>query len=151
MPGENRDQLVKRGDDDERGGVDGGGSIPGRRESSRGGSGGDGGGSEPDPRNRGLTTMIPLPRTGQFASASQNQKIAKTEKNRLRLIMESHGGGGGGGAVAATDVFDKEQRIGMRQDASQDNWRVSAANCSAIPRLREESSDIRRDEKVIRR
>lgn len=80
--------------------------------------------------------MIPLPRTGQFASASQNQKIVKTEKNRLKLIMENHG------AVAASDVLDKEQRIGMREDASQDNWRVSAANCSTI---------ARRDEKVIRR
>ncbi|EFN86669.1 Adenomatous polyposis coli protein [Harpegnathos saltator] len=86
--------------------------------------------------------MIPLPRTGQFASASQNQKIAKTEKNRLRLIMESRG------AVAVSDVLDKEQRIGMRVDTSQDNWRVSsAANCSTIARLRGEAGDTRRDEK----
>lgn len=127
MPGENRDQLARGGGGGgERGGGDGGGSVPGRRESSRGGGGG--GGSEPDSRNRGLTTMIPLPRTGQFATASQNQKIVKTERNRLRLIMENRG------AVAASDVLDKEQRISIREeDASQDNWRVSAANCSTIP------------------
>lgn len=127
MPGENRDQLARGG----------GGSVPGgRRESSRGG--------EPDPRNRGLTaTLIPLPRTGQFAAASQNQKIVKTEKNRLRLIMESRG------------TVDKERRIGMEEEdeeeeqISQNNWRV-AANCSAIARFSEESGDSYRKGKVIK-
>ncbi|KAL6437063.1 hypothetical protein ACFW04_004989 [Cataglyphis niger] len=123
MPGENRDQLAR----------DGGGNVSGgRRESSRGGS------CEPDPRNRGLTaTMIPLPRTGQFAAASQNQKIVKTEKNRLRLILESRG------------TVDKERRIGMQEEeeeeeeeqVSQNDWQVSAANCSTIARFSEESGD----------
>lgn len=126
MPGENRDQLARGGE----------GNVPGgRRESSRSDS------SEPDPRNRGpTTTMIPLPRTGQFAAASQNQKIVKTEKNRLRLIMESRG------------TVDKERRIGMQEEeekeqVSQNNWQVSAANCSTIS---EESGDSYRKGKVIK-
>ncbi|XP_070162318.1 microtubule-associated protein futsch isoform X2 [Polyergus mexicanus] len=123
MPGENRDQLAR----------DGGGNVSGeRRESSRD--------DEPDPR-RGLTaTMIPLPRTGQFAAASQNQKIVKTEKNRLRLILESRG------------TIDKERRIGMQEEEEeeedeeeeqvlQNNWQVSAANCSTIARFSDESAD----------
>lgn len=129
MPSENRDQLS-------RGGVGGGGSsgsAPGRRrESSRG----SGSGGEPDLRNRGpTTTMIPLPRTGQFASTSQNQKIAKTEKNRQRLIMENRG------TVAATvNVLDKEQKIGIRQEETlQNNCRISV----------EESGDSHRNVKVI--
>lgn len=129
MPGENRDQLTRDG---------GANASGGRRESSRGGSG------EPDPRNRGLTaTMIPLPRTGQFAAASQNQKIVKTEKNRLRLILESRG------------TVDKERRIGMQEEeeeeqVSQNNWQVSAANCSTIARFSEESGDSCRKGKVIK-
>jgi len=127
MPGEN--QLARGG---------GGGVPSGRRESSsRSG--------ESDSRNRGPTaTMIPLPRTGQFASASQNQKIAKTEKNRLRLILESRG-------TAAADVADKERKIGMQQEEEmpQDNWRVSVANCSSVARTYEESRDSHRNEKVI--
>lgn len=128
MPGENRDQLAR----------DGGGNVSGeRRESSRGG--------EPDPR-RGLTaTMIPLPRTGQFAAASQNQKIVKTEKNRLRLILESRG------------TVDKERRIGMQEEEEdeeeqvlQNNWQVSAANCSTIARFSEESGYSYRKGKVIK-
>lgn len=79
--------------------------------------------------------MIPLPRTGQFASASQNQKVAKTEKNRLKLIMESRG---------TADFVEKERRIGMREDeTSQDNWR-------AVPRFSDESRNSHRDEKVIK-
>lgn len=127
MPSENRDQLSRGG------GGGSSGSAPGeRRESSRG----SGSGGEPDLRNRGPTaTMIPLPRTGQFASTSQNQKIAKTEKNRQRLIMENRG------AVAATvDVLDKEQKIGIRQEETlQNNWRISA----------EESGDSHLNVKVI--
>lgn len=122
MPGENRDQLARGGE----------GNVPGgHRESSR---------SEPEPRNRELTaTMIPLPRTGQFAAASQNQKIVKTEKNRLRLIMESRG------------TVDKERRLGMQEEetmekVSQNNWQVSA-NCSAIS---EEFGDSYRKGKVIK-
>jgi len=121
MPGENREQA--RGEC---------GDVPGRRESSRG---------EADVRNpRGPTaTMIPLPRTGQFAaSASQNQKVAKTEKNRLRLIMESRGTSAGVAGVA--DVVDKERRVGMRDD----NRRVAT-----ILRFREELGDSHRDDKVI--
>jgi len=128
MPGEN--QLARSG----------GGSVPGRRRESSSRSG------EPDFRNRGPTaTMIPLPRTGQFASASQNQKIAKTEKNRLRLILESRG-------TAAVDVADKERKIGMQQEEEmpQDNWRMSAANCSTVARTCEESRDSHWNQKVIR-
>jgi len=88
--------------------------------------------------------MIPLPRTGQFASASQNQKIVKTEKNRQRLIMESHG------IAAAVDAFDKEQRIGIREEETlQNNWRISAANFSTITRSTEKFGDSHQNEKVI--
>lgn len=135
MPGENREQLA-RGE-----GRGGGGNGPGgRREFARGGD------AEPDPRNRGSTaTMIPLPRTGQFASASQNQKVAKTEKNRLKLIMESRG-------TAAADFVEKERRIGMREDrdeTTRDNW-FASANSSTVPRFSEESRNSHRDEKVIK-
>ncbi|XP_011870214.1 PREDICTED: uncharacterized protein LOC105563321 [Vollenhovia emeryi] len=135
MPGENRDQL-SRGEGAEGEGGDGGGSAPGRREFSRG---------EPDLRNRsGLTaTMIPLLRTGQFSSASQNQKIAKTEKNRQKLTMESRGT-----AAAAADVLDKERRIGIREEETlQTNWRTLAANRSAIPRFAEEFGGLHRNGK----
>ncbi|XP_029154939.1 LOW QUALITY PROTEIN: microtubule-associated protein futsch-like [Nylanderia fulva] len=123
MPGENRDQLAR--------GVEGN-VVPG-------------GHREPDPRNRGqAATMIPLPRTGPFAAASPNQKIVKTEKNRLRLILESRG------------TVDKERRLGMQEEeekeqVSQDNWQVSA-NCSAIGeepgdsyRKGKDNADTRRD------
>lgn len=88
--------------------------------------------------------MIPLPRTGQFASASQNQKVAKTEKNRLKLIMESRG-------TAAADFVEKERRIGMRDDheTTRDNW-CASANSSTVPRFSEESRNSHRDEKVIK-
>lgn len=128
MLDENRDQLSRDGGEGR--GSGNGGSVLGRRESSRGSS------DEPDLRNRPIATMISLPRTGQFASVSQNQKIAKTEKNRQRLIMESRG---------TVDVLDKERRLGIRQETLQNNWRLSAANCSAIARFAEESGD----EKVI--
>jgi len=138
MPGENCDQLA-RGESKQEDGN--GGSAPGRRESSK-----SGGGGEPDLRNRGSTaTMIPLPRTGQFASASQNQKIVKTEKNRQRLIMESRG------TVAATvDAFDKKQRIGIREEETlQNNCRISVANSSTITRSAEKFGDSHQNEKVI--
>lgn len=96
--------------------------------------------------------MIPLPRTGQFASASQNQKIVKTEKNRQRLIMESRGIAAVAAASADVDVdvFDKERRIGIREEETlRNNWRTSTANCSAVARLTEESGASSRDEKVI--
>lgn len=134
MPDENRDQLSRDGGTRGEGrGSGSDGSVLGRRESSRGGS------DEPDPRSRDkpIATMIPLPRTGQYMSVSQNQKIAKTEKNRQRLIMESRG---------TLDVLDKERRIGMREENTlQNNCRISAANCSAIARFAEKSGD----EKVI--
>lgn len=144
MPGENREQLTRAaGGGGGGGGVgtgDCGGGVAARRESPRSG--------EPDSRNRGLTTMIPLPRTGQFAFvASQNQKIAKTEKNRLRLIMENRG------AVAVSDVHEKERKIGMRENvvARDKCWRSSAANCSSIACYREEStSESHRNGKVIK-
>ncbi|XP_071573316.1 uncharacterized protein [Temnothorax nylanderi] len=140
MPGENRDQLSRSGDAGGEGrGCGSGGSAPGHREAPRGSGG------ELDPRNRGkpTATMIPLPRTGQFASASQNQKIAKTEKNRQRLIMESRGT-----VAAAVDVLDKERRIGIREEETQQtNWRLSAANCSASARFAEDFGDSHRGEK----
>lgn len=104
MPVENREQLSRSRDagEEERGGNSGGSAL-GRRESSRGGGG------EPDLCNRG-EPIISLPRTGEFAYASQNQKIVKTEKNRQKLIMESRNT-----VAAAIDVLDKERRIAIRK------------------------------------
>lgn len=122
MPSENCDQLARGA----------GKVIPEPGEARRG--------SEPDPRNRELTTLIPLPRTGQFSLVSQNQKIAKTEKNRLQLIMDENRGGG------TDDIHDKEERINVRK-VSRDNSRVSA-DYFAIMRSCEESSERRRNRKV---
>ncbi|EGI70369.1 hypothetical protein G5I_00841 [Acromyrmex echinatior] len=134
MPVENHDQLSSGGE--RRGGSSGSAPME-HRELSRGGRG------EPDLRNRGtMTTMIPLPRTGQFTSATQNQKIAKTEKNRQRLIMKNHG--------TVTTIVDlvKKGRIGRQEEeALQNNWRMSTANCSAIARYAEEFGDSHQDEK----
>lgn len=85
--------------------------------------------------------MIPLPRTGQFASASQNQKIAKTEKNRLRLIMENRGS-----AASAADVLDKERRIGIRDDNNQRRSVAISADRTTVSRFREQLGD----DKVIK-
>ncbi|XP_076625570.1 uncharacterized protein LOC143343969 isoform X2 [Colletes latitarsis] len=63
-----------------------------------------------DPRTRGAS-MIPLPRTMQVAST--NPKTVKTEKNRLKLIMENRG---------LTDVYEKERKI--NEDTSKD-YRMS--------------------------
>ncbi|XP_076249054.1 uncharacterized protein LOC143188608 isoform X2 [Calliopsis andreniformis] len=68
-----------------------------------------------DPRARG-TSMIPLPR----ALATQNQKIVKTEKNRLRLIMDNRG---------LMDTLEKERMINV-EEASQDAYRVSSTRHS---------------------
>ncbi|XP_018303649.1 uncharacterized protein [Mycetomoellerius zeteki] len=136
MPVENRDQLSSGGGE-RRGGSSGSAPVE-RREFSRDGRG------EPDLRNRGtMATMIPLPRIGQFTSASQNQKIAKTEKNRQRMIMKSRG------TVTTIDLV-KKGRIGRREEeALQNNWRMSTANCSAIAQCAEEFGDLYQDEKVI--
>ncbi|KAG7203761.1 hypothetical protein KM043_013785 [Ampulex compressa] len=62
------------------------------------------------------TTMIPLPRTGQFAFSSQNQKIVKTEKNRLRLIMGSR----------EEDGLEKEhRRYAVEKRLQEDNSRLA--------------------------
>ncbi|KOC65047.1 Adenomatous polyposis coli protein [Habropoda laboriosa] len=64
--------------------------------------------------------MIPLPRAMQ-----PNQKTVKTEKNRLRLIMENNRG--------LVDAMEKERRINV--DEEEDDYRVSCA--------RRESSTMR--------
>lgn len=50
-------------------------------------------------------SMIPLPRAMQLAS--QNPKSVKTEKNRMRLIMENKG---------QVDGAEKERRINEEDD-----------------------------------
>jgi len=136
MPIENHDQLSSS--EGERRGSSGSAPME-HRELSRGGRG------EPDLRNRGtMATMIPLLRTGQFTSATQNQKIAKTEKNRQRLIMKNRG--------TVTTIVDlvKKEKIGKQEEEMlQNNWRMSTANCSAIAQYAEEFGDLHRDEKVI--
>ena len=136
MPIENHDQLSS-GEGERRGGSSGSAPME-HRELSRGGRG------EPDLRNRGtMATMIPLLRTGQFTSATQNQKIAKTEKNRQRLIMKNRG--------IVTTIVDlvKKEKIGKQEEeVLQNNWRMTA-NCSAIAQYAEEFDDSHRDEKVI--
>jgi len=137
MPVENHDQLSSGGGEG-KGGSSGNAPVE-HKELSRGGR------SEPDLRNRGtMATMIPLPRTGQFMSATQNQKIAKTEKNRQRLNMKNRG--------TVTTIVDlmKKGRIGRQEEeALQNNWRMSTANCSAIAQYAEEFGDSHQDEKVI--
>ncbi|XP_015429205.1 PREDICTED: uncharacterized protein LOC107185943 [Dufourea novaeangliae] len=58
-------------------------------------------------------SMIPLPRT-----TPQNPKTVKTEKNRLRLIMENKG---------LTDTLEKERRIDTTTtvDRDEEGYRVS--------------------------
>ncbi|XP_076761918.1 uncharacterized protein LOC143429938 isoform X2 [Xylocopa sonorina] len=69
-------------------------------------------------RARG-SSMIPLPRT-----MSQNPKTVKTEKNRLRLIMESNRG--------LIDALEKERRINVHED--EDGYRVSSTREPATTR-----------------
>lgn len=104
MSGENREQLSRGQDAGGEGRIgDSGGSALGRGESAARGS------SELDLRNRDKS-MISFLHINQFASASQNQKIVKTEKNRQKLIMESRDT-----VAAAIDVLDKERRIDIRK------------------------------------
>ncbi|XP_066590130.1 adenomatous polyposis coli protein-like isoform X2 [Prorops nasuta] len=73
-----------------------------------------------DPRSRGISpvTMIPVPRTGQFSSLSQNPKSVKTERNRLRLIMDGRD----------ADAIDKERRISLEEaQHSQENSQQTRA------------------------
>ncbi|XP_076177558.1 uncharacterized protein LOC143151863 isoform X2 [Ptiloglossa arizonensis] len=65
-----------------------------------------------DSRARNVS-MIPLPRAMQVPPP--NPKTVKTEKNRLRLIMENK---------ALTDVFEKERKINENTSA---DYRVSCA------------------------
>lgn len=81
MPGENRERNLRQ-------------ASSGGREASPSSKA-----SDLDPRVRGAS-MIPLPRG--TPPATHNQKTVKTERNRLRLIMESRG---------LTDAIEKERML----------------------------------------
>ena len=83
MPGENRERNLRQ-------------ASSGGREASPSSKA-----SDLDTRARGAS-MIPLPRG--TPPATHNQKTVKTERNRLRLIMESRG---------LTDAIEKERMLNV--------------------------------------
>lgn len=105
MPGENKEKLTQT-------------TSGGRREASSPSKAGD-----PDRSPRG-SSMIPLPRALQ-----QNPKTVKTEKNRLRLIMENRG---------LTDVLEKERRI-RAEDRGGEGYRLTSRG-ELAPRYRGDMS-----------
>ncbi|XP_053986238.1 uncharacterized protein LOC128880313 isoform X2 [Hylaeus volcanicus] len=100
-----------------------------REQRSRSGaSGGQDASKDFEPRPRG--SMIPLPRATQTAPINPtNPKTAKTEKNRLKLIMENRG---------TTDVFEKERRI------DEDTGAVYRVSCARESRYCDLSCDAYR-------
>lgn len=84
--------------------------------------------SELEVRTRG-SSMIPLPR-----AMPHNPKTVKTEKNRLRLIMENNRG--------LVDALEKERRINVDEDA--DGYRVSSTREPAAPRYCDLSCNVYR-------
>lgn len=86
--------------------------------------------SELEVRTRG-GSMIPLPR----CVMPQNSKTVKTEKNRLRLIMENKG---------LADTLMKERRINKDKDKDEDNYRVSSVKEPATPRYCDLSYNVYR-------
>ncbi|KOX75788.1 Adenomatous polyposis coli protein [Melipona quadrifasciata] len=87
--------------------------------------------SELEVRTRG-GSMIPLPRCAM--NMPQNPKTVKTEKNRLRLIMENSRG--------LADTLKKERRINVDED--EENYRVSSVNEPATPRYCDLSCNVYR-------
>lgn len=84
--------------------------------------------SELEVRTRG-SSMIPLPR-----AMPHNPKTVKTEKNRLRLIMENNRG--------LVDALEKERRINVDED--EDGYRVSSTREPAAPRYCDLSCNVYR-------
>nr|XP_031838386.1 uncharacterized protein LOC116429512 isoform X2 [Nomia melanderi] len=101
MPGENKEKLAQT-------------TSGGRQEASSPSKS-----SDPERSPRG-SSMIPLPRALQ-----QNPKTVKTEKNRLRLIMENRG---------LTDVLEKERMI-YAEDRGEEGYRLTSRGEPA-PRYR---------------
>ncbi|CAK9800936.1 Adenomatous polyposis coli protein [Anthophora quadrimaculata] len=97
MPGENREQRLKQ-------------TASGTREASPSKTNGV------EVRTTRGCSMIPLPRAMQ-----PNQKTVKTEKNRLRLIMENNKG--------LVDALEKERRINVDED--EDDYRMSCGRDSS--------------------
>ncbi|XP_043514540.1 uncharacterized protein LOC122531050 isoform X2 [Frieseomelitta varia] len=85
--------------------------------------------SELEVRTRG-GSMIPLPR----CAMPQNPKTVKTEKNRLRLIMENSRG--------LADTLAKERRINVDED--EENYRVFSVKELATPRYCDLSCNVYR-------
>ena len=85
--------------------------------------------SELEVRTRG-GSMIPLPR----CAMPQNPKTVKTEKNRLRLIMENSRG--------LADTLAKERRINVDED--EENYRVPSVKEPATPRYCDLSCNVYR-------
>ena len=103
---------------------------------------------------QGTSTMIPLPRSGQYSSGGRrslaaDSKVAKTEKNRLRLIMQTrrsqeHEDGEEeeeeelvvleDDEILEEDVARKERRIGSELDAAP--RRPAKPKKTTIPRYR---------------
>lgn len=110
MPGENRSKSSKHM------------SSSGAREASPTKT------SELEARTRG-SSMIPLPR-----AMPQNPKTVKTEKNRLRLIMENNRG--------LADALVKERRVNVNKE--EDGYRVSSAREPAAPRYYDLSCNVYR-------
>lgn len=75
------------------------------------------------------SSMIPLPRV-----MPQNPKTVKTEKNRLRLIMENNRG--------FVDTSEKERRINVDEDEM--GYRVSAIREPVTPRYCDLSCNVYR-------
>lgn len=85
--------------------------------------------SELEVRTRG-GSMIPLPR-----AMPQNPKTVKTEKNRLKLIMENSRG--------LADTLEKERRINVDEDEEK-SYRVSSVKEPATPRYCDLSCNVYR-------
>ena len=79
---------------------------------------------------QGVTTFIPLPRTGQFAGSqghTANLKISKIVRNRLHQIMQDHDD---------ENVAEKERRIRIksREDVVERSSITKSKIPSTIPR-----------------
>ena len=82
-------------------------------------------------------TCIPLPKSGPFAAGQYQQlkidsKLAKTEKNRLRLTMQSNAEQRGDDSITSSaDASEKERRFGI---ATRDSQLPVQQNARTIPR-----------------
>lgn len=95
----------------------------------------------------GTATCIPLPKSGQFASGNiyqqkNDSKLAKTEKNRMRLIMQSNAEQRDDDeADSSADLGDKERRVGI---ATRDGQPVQRP-ARTIPRYQPKHSELSRN------